>query len=356
MSEAPELKLAASAAGVWAMVRDVVDDAMASLGEKPAQYRIGGGTILSARWGHRESFDIDLTLPGDTALGRLQTEQGDPSGFEARLKALGGKPAYYPDLKLWRVAFDDGKRGLDLWAHEPEIGAGEEQRTVHGRVETVLSSAQILRGKLERADMRLPRDVFDMAKAAAKAPNALESAVNATSAKNAELIALDWYWNGPDIAKEAPDQLLGIPDQERIEPAKLGNVGAHAISGAIYTHCRIETRDGTIEVTTATKDRKPHTTRIAAHEAAITFEATGLNGYLERAGPGARELREYGLAECGRGRNVLILNIEPDKRTQWRTEKAGGNLSPGSALRGGRAGRPPPSRAIRTSSLHGFSR
>ena len=56
-----------------------------------------------------------------------------------------------------------------MWAHEPEIGSGEEQRTVHGRVETVLSTAQILRGKLERADRRLPRDVFDMAKAGAKA-------------------------------------------------------------------------------------------------------------------------------------------------------------------------------------------
>ena len=337
MSEAPELKLPAAAAGLWAMVRDVVDDAMASLGEEPARYRIGGGTILAARWEHRESFDVDLTLPADTALGRLKAEQGDPSGFEARLEALGGRPVYYPDPKLWRVAFDDGKRGLDLWAHEPEIGAGEEQRTVHGRAETILSTVQILRGKLERADMRLPRDVFDMAKAVAKAPMALESAVNAISAKSAEHIALDWYWNGADIAKEAPDQLLGIPNHERIAPEKLGNLAAHAITRAIYTQCRVETRDGAIEVTTATKDRRPYTRRIAVDEAADTFEASGLNGYLERAGPGARELREYAKAECGRGRNVLVVNIEPNKRVQWRTENASGNLSPGRALCGGRA-------------------
>ena len=130
MSKAPELQLPAAAAELWAMVRDVVDDAMTSLGDAP--YRIGGGTILAARWEHRESFDVDLTLSADTALGSLRAEHGDPSGFEARLKALGGAPTYYPDLKLWRVAFDDGERGLDVWAHEPEIGSGEEQRTSTG--------------------------------------------------------------------------------------------------------------------------------------------------------------------------------------------------------------------------------
>ena len=331
VNEPPELRLPAAAAELWAMVRDVVDDGLASLGKEPARYCIGGGTVLAARWQHRESFDIDLTLDRETTLGRLQADQGDPSQFETRLKALGGTPVYHPDLKLWRVAFDGGKRGLDLWAHELEIGAGEEERTVQGRVETVLSTAQILRGKLERTDMRLPRDVFDVIKAGSKAPTALESAVNAISAKSADLLALDWHWNSANIARDAPDQLLGIPEHERIDAAKLGSLAAHAIGRAVYTHCRIETRDGVIEVTTATRNRTTRTMRIPTDEAAKTFEASGLNGYVERAGPGARELREYALAECGRGRNVLVLNIEPDKPVQWRTERAGGNLTPGEA-------------------------
>ena len=334
MRKAPELQLPAAAAELWARVRDVVDDAVTSLGDPP--YRIGGGTILAARWQHRESFDVDLTLSADTALGSLRAVQGDASGFEPRLEALGGAPTYYPDLKLWRVAFDDGERGLDVWAHEPEIGSGEEQRTVHGRVETVLSTAQILRGKLERADRRLPRDVFDMAKAGAKARTALESAVNAVSAERAEHIAYDWYWNGAEIADEAPRKLHGVPDKERVDPRKLGNLAAQAITRAIYTHCRIETRDGAIEVTTATMARKAHKRRIAVSEAADTFEASGLNSYLDRSGPGARKLREYALSECRRGRNVLVLNIEPGQRLEWRTENAGANLSPGSALRGTR--------------------
>ena len=94
MSKAPELQLPAAAAELWAMVRDVVDDAMTSLGDAP--YRIGGGTILAARWEHRESFDVDLTLSADTALGSLRAEHGDPSGFEARLKALAEHPRTTP--------------------------------------------------------------------------------------------------------------------------------------------------------------------------------------------------------------------------------------------------------------------
>ena len=333
MKKAPELKLPAAAAGLWSRVRNVVEDATASLGDKPVRYRMGGGTILAARWGHRESFDVDLTLPEDTALGRLREDQGDRSGFEARLRALDGTPRYFPDLKLWRVAFEDGKRGLDLWAHEPEIGAGEERRTVDGNAETVLSTAQILRGKLERADKRLARDIFDIVKAEAKAPDALESAVNAISAESAEHIALDWYWNGAVIAEEARTRLQGVPDKERVDPAKLGNLAAHAIRGAIYTHYRIQTQDGGIDVTTATRRRPPQTVRITADEAAKAFEARGFNSYLETAGPGARELREYALAECASGRNVLVLNVEPNKPTQWRAERTSGNLTPGRALR-----------------------
>ena len=96
VNEPPELKLPAAAAELWAMVRDVVNDGLASLGKEPPRYRIGGGTILAARWQHRESFDIDLTLDRETTLGRLQADQGDRSQFETRLKALAERPCTTP--------------------------------------------------------------------------------------------------------------------------------------------------------------------------------------------------------------------------------------------------------------------
>ena len=332
MSEPAELKLPLAAAELWARIRSAVDSAMTSLGDEPTGYRIGGGTILAARWEHRESYDIDLAVAEDTPLGKLREEKGDQSGFEAKMRALRGVPEYFPNLKLWRVAFDNGQQGLDLWAHKPLLGAGEEELTIEGRRETVLSTVQILRGKLERADKHLPRDIFDVIKAGTNDPRALEGTVNAIDEETAERIAMSWYWNGGEIAKEAGEKLLGVPENERIDPRKLGTLAAHAIKNAVYTHCRIETRDRAIEVRTATKTRGARTIRIEAHEVEKRFEASGLNGYLEEKGPSAKELREYARAECANERNVLILNVEPDKPTQWRTETAGRNLTPGSAV------------------------
>ena len=53
--------------------------------------------------------------------------------------------------------------------------------------------------------------------------------MNAVSAERAEHIAYDWDWNGAEIADEAPRKLHGVPDKERVDPRKLGNLAAQAI-------------------------------------------------------------------------------------------------------------------------------
>ena len=111
MSEAPELKLPPSAAGLWAMVRDMVDEGMASLEEEPARYRIGGGMILAAGWEHRESFDIDLTLPAEHSNYPVRPRIPPPDQ-PARKGARSWLPAkrrratsaLYPHLRLDKLA------------------------------------------------------------------------------------------------------------------------------------------------------------------------------------------------------------------------------------------------------------
>lgn len=78
VNEPPELRLPAAAAELWAMVRDVVDDGLASLGKEPARYRIGGGTILAARWQHRESFDIGSHRGSRDHAGETAGRPGRP--------------------------------------------------------------------------------------------------------------------------------------------------------------------------------------------------------------------------------------------------------------------------------------
>lgn len=326
----PELTLPAPARDLWHKLAGVVRQEIGRISHTEPAYAIGGGSVLAARWQHRHSHDVDLVVPADTPLGRLATNNDPGSKFETAMRALGGEPRFNSDIRLWTVSFDGGERKLDLWATTPLLAAGEQKATIDGHT-TVLSSAQILRGKLERSQDHLARDVFDLVKAAEKEPEALEAAVNTISNKLADEIAQTFHWAGPTIAADAATMLTGIPDEEQIDPKALGGLAAHAMSGSVYTICRIETRDGRIEVTTATSSRSETTRQIARERAEHYFEASGLNGYLRAKGPGNEALLEYARTAAARGRGTLVFEGRDDAVTAWRTAKAGMNLMPGDA-------------------------
>ena len=45
----------------------------------------------------------------------MLAEAANPAArFEARMRTLGGRPAFYPMARLWTVSFDEGERKLDL--------------------------------------------------------------------------------------------------------------------------------------------------------------------------------------------------------------------------------------------------
>ena len=327
----PTLTLPPPAETLWRAIGETVREELRSITDLQARYAIGGGSILAARWKHRNSYDIDLVVQPDTPLGMLAEANNPAAQFEARMRTLGGRPAFYPMARLWTVSFDEGERKLDLWATAPLFGAGQQTCTIGGRPETALSSAQILRGKLERAEEPLARDVFDIIKASEKEPEALEAAVNAISREAAESIAQNYHWAAPAIAADAEKALRGIPDHERIEPRQLGNRAAHAIGNALYTTCRIRTRNGAIEVTTATKAGGEKAVPVEPDDAEHHFEATGLSAYLQPKGPGARALLDYARIACRQQRDRVVFEADAGGVSAWRTAKAGMNLTPGNA-------------------------
>ena len=328
----PTLTLPPPAETLWHAIGETVREELRSISDRQTQYAIGGGSILAARWKHRYSYDIDLVVQPDTPLGMLAEANNPATQFEARMRALGGKPAFHPMARLWTVSFDKGERKLDLWATAPLLGAGQQTCTIDGRSETALSSAQILRGKLERAEEPLARDVFDIIKASEKEPEALEAAVNAISQEAADAIAQNYHWASPTIAGDVEKALSGIPEQERIEARQLGNRAAHAISNGLYTKCRIQTRSGAIEVTTATNARGEKTHRMEPNNAEHYFEATGLSAYLEPQGPGAKALLDYACTACGQQRDRVVFEADAHGVSAWRTAKAGMNLMPGNGM------------------------
>ena len=166
MNAEDDLQLPGDARRLWLATRHIVKEALAGLEQGAAEYRIGGGTILAARWGHRESCDIDITVDEKTPLRELQKDSGHR--FEPAMEALGGRPEFNAELNLLTVVF--ARSRIDLWARNPMPAAGHETIRVEGEPEVVLSTAQILRGKLERADLNVVRDVYDVIKAAEQEP------------------------------------------------------------------------------------------------------------------------------------------------------------------------------------------
>ena len=67
------LTLPTPAASLWRATREAITDALTNIGH-PGIYRMGGGTILAARWRHRRSWDIDLQVDPGTDLGKLRGE------------------------------------------------------------------------------------------------------------------------------------------------------------------------------------------------------------------------------------------------------------------------------------------
>ncbi len=169
-----QLRLPPPAKDLFRQVYGALDELIRPVSPAGTPGRLGGATTLAARWRHRRSTDIDITVPIGTGLGRYDPNR-DPQLVE-RMVDLG---ATHVDVRFrsFKFAFPNGK--LDLTEMDPEIRVGHMEALVDGRPIEVYSNAQILCGKLAgRGNMLPERDIFDFAVAAALDVDALSAAVN----------------------------------------------------------------------------------------------------------------------------------------------------------------------------------
>ncbi len=158
---------------LWTKTYRTVEDELKRIG-KP---RLGGGTLLASRWKHRKSVDIDLSIePTPRRQGRLDRLAIPGSRFHDKMKGLGASDAQALSQGQIVVHFGDSK--LDITIVNATPPRGERRATVHGHPTTVLSTTQVLSGKLARSNELLPRDAFDITTATHKAPENLAWATN----------------------------------------------------------------------------------------------------------------------------------------------------------------------------------
>ena len=281
------LTLPLPARGIWLRVRSLLEPALERLGPEAGPWKIGGGTVLAARWNHRESTDLDLTVNAGAAIPALFS--GHTDDFEAEIRQRGGYSITF-DRDRCTVGFSTGK--LDLCALDPTPREGHAEALVDGEPAVVLNSAQILCGKLRRANRSPVRDVFDIVVAGKLDPHALAIAANTRTARETEAITAAWQTSNPVFTYNAPLDLSGVRPQFAGDMATLGHAAADALMGARYERVRIQVDKGVGLVETRTRngvDRK-----LAVDPAYIdeVFEANGLNHYVPQTGSRPVDIRD----------------------------------------------------------------
>ena len=267
---------------LWEHIRSSLDEALVEILDPGEQWALGGGTLLAAEWEHRATKDIDLKLEPGTREDRLEPEQN--RHYIARLEALGATEWHGTGNQL--VVSFGGKSLVDLFESRSRPRGAQLARTVNGRPERVLSSAQILAGKLTGRGLLSPtKDVYDIAVARRMDRKALEIAVNCLSRKTIELITERWggltlYHQG-----KARTELESVPEAFRDIAA---NPAAHAVEGALdcrYRQVTLRWNRERLEVQTLTEDGEQRKETLASGSKAEiegAVERSGLADYIVR--------------------------------------------------------------------------
>ena len=132
--------------------------------------------------------------------------------------------------RRWRSREDRLRARLSRHLHLPPP-LRPHHRHRRGQVEKVLSSHQILCGKLERVDQRLVRDVFDVLTAVDEEPAALSAAAGMVSQQRAAAIESAWRNAAGILADKLPRLIRGA---RRAAGTRLGPEAAAAFQAHRY--------------------------------------------------------------------------------------------------------------------------
>ena len=207
---------------------------------------LGGGSILNARWDHRLSRDLDVHL-------ELTTTEDRRAVLDRAAEACGGYRIEHPQFR--RIEFERNKENhVDVSFAAPTPRGGEATAIVDGEATTVLSTAQIMSGKLWGRAMHAPaRDLVDIAACGRAEPEALEIAVNGLPEKSLDAI-LAIYDDTQDQYRKDAGQLEGVAEELGPVVANPSAYAKNAILGAKYLRFEIRTHGGAAVIHTATTE------------------------------------------------------------------------------------------------------
>ena len=201
------------------------------------------------------------------------------------------------------MTFPSGQ--VDLLQVDPVPPGAEHIAVVNGTPSLVLDTAQILHGKLERADRIAVRDVFDLIKAADLDPDALATAVNCRSRHDAEIVAVTFEEANATLERDARERLVGAG--EIGEPETLGTRAATVIRGAVYRRVTVRTEGPLGLIETRTDGGTARRVEMTHAEIERTMAETGLTRYLGANAFGAHRIRRALQQACAHGEGDHVV-------------------------------------------------
>lgn len=234
--------------------------------------QLGGDSVLNARWRHRLSRDLDVHLQLDTIEDAREV-------LDRAAAAAGGYRIEHPRFR--RIEFERNRDNhVDVSFSTPEPARGEESAIVDGEKTIVLSTAQIMTGKLSGRGMMAPtRDLVDIAVCGIADPEALEIAVNGLDEERLNAILNIYaamkaaYMEGDSPIEEVPDSLQPIV----ADPTAYAT---NAILAAKYERFAIRTTEGAARIETTTTNGARIRSYMTGETLRDGMEQTGVNAFL----------------------------------------------------------------------------
>ena len=283
--------------------------------------RLGGGSILNARWDHRLSRDIDVYV-------NLETTEDGRTVLDRAAAACGGYRIEHRTFR--RIEFERNKDNhVDVSFGKPTPSEGEQTAVVDGEPALVLSTAQIMSGKLQGRGMTAPgRDLVDIAACKEADPEALEIAVNGLPDETVQAILKVYQELETAYAKETAG-LEGVPDELRPVLENPTGYAGNAIQDARYERVDIRTRGGVVEIETATREGSRVRSYESAEQLQAGMERDGINAFLAAQVRDQQAVLNATVDALWTGRDDLVLRVEPERLTRARADVPALTWQPG---------------------------
>ena len=299
-----KLELPQPAAALWMATRDILTNLGPEL--RPLRTYLGGGTTLAARVKHRRSVDIDVVVMPRADLSRM-TRDND----ENLARRLGGRQMTANAGQI-KVAGPHGIIDLNTAPVAPKRGASTA--IIAGRHQGVLSTTQIVRGKLERAARPAPvRDVYDLIRLSLEPATAgsVAAAYGMLPTHRQDRIENILSHRNEAYRLQASTQ-LELTEEPRADMRRLGTAAATALNGQRLTRVVVEVNPERTTVRRETAAGGLYTDSGPTAAVQDLIEATGTRGRLMEAAGDEETLRRILRLGAYRGGDGLTVDT-----TDW---------------------------------------